>query len=701
MEISSSKFIYSTAFAALVLFSISADAATVTSNAGDCAAGTLRQLVHDAVDGDVITIPAGMTVTLSNDNCAGNDGDKDIDVAADITIQGEDRLTSIVDADGDTSVSRAFHIAINTDVEISHLTIKDGVVLSGGGGAILLSTGASLLINDALITNNEAASAFFEQLGGAIFTVRDSTLIIENSDLTLNSAYRGGAIYSSGNVLIRNSNLEQNFVSSTTASSGGAIYNLGELNLVDTAVVSNESSGSGGAIRCSSDAMTTITGTVGSSLCSVSGNQANGGAGGAIHVSGSIIIENCLLENNTTTSTSNPSNGGAIHTSSSLSSVFIRESLIQNNSSTYQGGGIYSAGSLIVSDSTLSGNTSDSDNSGNGLGGGIYSEDLVLTNSLITGNTNNSGQGGGIYLNNGLIMSNSIVSENTANDGDAGGILANGTSSIRNSTISGNRALGDTGTRDHDGGGLYIAGALTLSNSTISGNSSSGHGGGIYAYDSVPLFINNTTIASNQANSDSGGLTAGQGGGLYVDVSQVVIGNSIIADNADSGVAPDCFFDATGNGHLTIAGPTLIETVNDACDLAGTTALVLTSDPLFATAGLADNNGPSVGYPSATTTLQTISLQDASPALNAGDTSTCQTTDARGILRPQGSACELGSLEILVDADGDGVGDVQDNCPDVSNPDQADADSDGIGDACESDSTNGGGSGGGCSLIAG
>ena len=35
------------------------------------------------------------------------------------------------------------------------------------------------------------------------------------------------------------------------------------------------------------------------------------------------------------------------------------------------------------------------------------------------------------------------------------------------------------------------------------------------------------------------------------------------------------------------------------------------------------------------------------------------------------------------DRDGDGVADVDDNCPDVGNPDQADLDTDGVGDACD------------------
>ncbi len=41
------------------------------------------------------------------------------------------------------------------------------------------------------------------------------------------------------------------------------------------------------------------------------------------------------------------------------------------------------------------------------------------------------------------------------------------------------------------------------------------------------------------------------------------------------------------------------------------------------------------------------------------------------------------SLPLALDTDGDGVPDSQDNCPTVSNPDQADANNDGTGDACE------------------
>ena len=49
-------------------------------------------------------------------------------------------------------------------------------------------------------------------------------------------------------------------------------------------------------------------------------------------------------------------------------------------------------------------------------------------------------------------------------------------------------------------------------------------------------------------------------------------------------------------------------------------------------------------------------------------------------LRVTGAGCE-GVLP-NVDTDGDGFQDLYDNCPAVSNPDQADLDADGVGDAC-------------------
>jgi hypothetical protein len=50
---------------------------------------------------------------------------------------------------------------------------------------------------------------------------------------------------------------------------------------------------------------------------------------------------------------------------------------------------------------------------------------------------------------------------------------------------------------------------------------------------------------------------------------------------------------------------------------------------------LADNGGPT----------RTHALLLGSPAIDAASTPDCPTTDQRGVLRPQGAACDIGSYE--------------------------------------------------------
>jgi hypothetical protein len=50
---------------------------------------------------------------------------------------------------------------------------------------------------------------------------------------------------------------------------------------------------------------------------------------------------------------------------------------------------------------------------------------------------------------------------------------------------------------------------------------------------------------------------------------------------------------------------------------------------------LVDNGGPT----------RTHALLLGSPAIDAASTPDCPTTDQRGVLRPQGAACDIGSYE--------------------------------------------------------
>ncbi len=253
-----------------------------------------------------------------------------------------------------------------------------------------------------------------------------------------------------------------------------------------------------------------------------------------------------------------------------------------------------------------------------------------------------SWRGGGIKNDGTLTVTNSTVSGNVATKG--GGIFNDGTLTVTNSTISGNRGL--------LGGGIsnWSSSTLTVTNSTISGNKAYNAGGGILNDYSSTVTVTSSTVSGNRADFGGDGIANSTGGTFTVK-------NTIIADNV-------CY-------NIISSGYNLID--NNSCVFTATGDLQNT-DPLLGP--LADNGGPT----------QTHALLSGSPAIDAGSPD-CPppATDQRGVTRPQGGGCDIGSYETetATDADGDGIQDQEDNCPADANTDQADTDNDGVGDVCD------------------
>ncbi len=397
-----------------------------------------------------------------------------------------------------------------------------------------------------------------------------------------------------------------------------------------------------------------------------SGGSAQGKASPA-NAAGGILNygESTLTDSNISDNTA-AGGGGGIRNYGEL--TLTNSNVSDNTTSNSSGGGIRNYGWLALTDSNVSGNTAA------GYGGGILNRDggtVTLTNSIVSGNS--AGRGGGIHnIFATVTMADSIVSGNFANS-DGGGIVnaGDGTVTLTNSTVSGNSA-GDIGggiklppgsgdliltnstVKNNTaawGGGIYnrSAGTATLTNSTVSDNTSVWAGGGIYTY--TTLTLTNSIVSGNTAGSWGGGIlkftgtvtltnstiSGNVGGGIfnYLSFGTVTLTNSIVANNTPT--------DCENLGALIDAGYNIIE---DGTCISNPTSFG--GDPMLGP--LQDNGGPTL----------THALLEGSPAIDAIPVVDCVVdTDQRGVLRPQGDGCDIGSYEVEVadpcaDDDGDG-----------------------------------------------
>jgi len=290
--------------------------------------------------------------------------------------------------------------------------------------------------------------------------------------------------------------------------------------------------------------------------------------------------------------------GGAIY--NDIGNVTI-SSLEFNSNLAEEGGVIYNnQGILNISDSTFNGNIA------NFRGGGIRNKGaLTVTNSTFELNEVLGGEGGGIYSSVNLTVHDSTFLGNTALS-SGGGIFGKGEMTISNSAFINNYSAGK-------GGGIGNEGNLMLSNSTIYMNEADFGGGLANIFGNST--ISNSTIYGNRAEELGGGVYS------YNALTSHIFNlkNTIIADSTH-GV--DCYTDVAMATNIN----NLIED--------GSCSPLLTGDPHL---------GP-LGYYGGSTFTMPLDL--SSPALDAGDDSTCEPTDQRGVIRPQGPHCDISAYEM-------------------------------------------------------
>ena len=148
------------------------------------------------------------------------------------------------------------------------------------GGAIRNWKDGELSISDSAFSGNSA-----ERSGGAITNGEDGELSIVSSTFSNNSATDGlgGAVLNGGELSIVNSAFSDN----SAEGSGGAIANAGELSIVSS-TFSHNSAGAGGAIANLVNELSIVN-------SNFSGNSATDGLGGAVFNGGELSMVNSII----------------------------------------------------------------------------------------------------------------------------------------------------------------------------------------------------------------------------------------------------------------------------------------------------------------------------------------------------------------------------------------------------------------------
>jgi predicted outer membrane repeat protein len=286
-------------------------------------------------------------------------------------------------------------------------------------------------------------------------------------------------------------------------------------------------------------------------------------------------------------------------------------------SATNGGGAIFNHGPLTVTSTTFSGNTS----TATVTSGGAINSSGPLTVSLSTFTGNTAQEGGGIFNQSATstaTVTDTTFSGNTATTFGGGAIVsADGTTNVARDTFAGNNATGAAG-----GGAIDNDATVNITNSTFNGNTGGTNGGGaIQNFGTATITWSTISGNSSPFGADLHNLTTGS----------LTVAESIVANGGGGGT--NC-----SGTPAVVDGGYNIDT-GTSCGFATANHSKPSTNPQLG--ALASNGGPT----------QTMALPSGSPAVDAVPTSVagCSgSTDQRGITRPQGTACDIGAYELVM-----------------------------------------------------
>jgi hypothetical protein len=565
-----------------------------------CDEGSLRAAI---AQGGTVTFGCSGTITLTQaisirTNVALNG------VGAVVTLSGDDR-------------TRLFNVLPGVEFQLSSLTLTRGFAnfggaISNGGGTVVL-TAMTVVSNNAgpprpfMVVGPGAGGAVYSRTGAVSATdcVFSSNAVFAANGFGEPTPARGGAICIDGGTLslLRCDFTRNSVTGGTPASSGPGIPNFGTDAL-------------GGAIF--------NDGTASVHRCTFSGNEASGGPG---------IAAMNPIGASSPGSPGGRVHGGVIHNASALhvvDSAFIGNSAAGGqggsgsvgtgaaggggNGGSVQGAVLWNGGVLSASGSAFA------SNSGEGANGGVPG---FSTGGLSPGTAGGAGGSGG---------------------GAFGGSIftTNGASTfVTNCTLAANSLSGGDGQSGGEGAACIAAGCTIGGAGGNGGNGGNAGGAGIYSAGGISVIVHctfdrNSVAAGTNGSGGLGGMgRTGAGARGANGIPGYVEGAAFSVVTGSAETANSIFSRSMGStncsGRLVDLGVN-ISSDNSACF----TNLASMKDRDAAVAELADNGGPT----------PTIALLSTSPALNAGNNALAPRNDQRGVLRPQGEACDVGAFEV-------------------------------------------------------
>ena len=671
--------------AGLVLTAPAAHAATITvtttADSVDAADGltSLREAFTDAsanAEDDTIVLAPGASYDLSS--CP----------VGPLTHTAAEALS--VDGNGATITQTCPDVGIvaSTDTSATSLLTISDVTLIGGPNTGAPVTGGAVFADGRLLLDSVTITGVDTGVSGAVVESEFSpgggpTITAVDVDISGNEGTAiGGQLIS---VSVTGSTLSDNVGSgisltdgtpvtvtgsTITDNTGRGIATTGQghtrVTVTDTDVARNER----GGISCSACANLAVA----TSEVVDNGAAATAGTGGGIAFSfdydpvptspGVTVTDSTVSGNRAL----RPGGGVSVRTISPAADpmtqpVFrVSDSVVSGNETVgdaMHGGGIAAETTSVILERTeVSDNLAGSGGAVASDGGGVSvaepvddgiadGRDMIFNASTVSGNEA-SGRGGGARLQ----LDGRMEAADLTFDGNTAGGVGGGLDlSTTDAGIDVVRLTGNTATR---GGGLFAddfgsGGEYRLSQALLAGNTATEHGGGLSADDLDLLQLTNSTVTGNIA-PEGGGLSIGidpmddpETVGLRfttVAGNTAPVGANVVAYEGTLRTEAAAIVDGLGGPGCALAAgnldPVGFSLVDEAACAGAPTDVVSTADPELGP--LADNGGPTLTrLPAAT-----------SPLGGLVPVASCTvTTDQRGVARPQGAACEAGSVEIV------------------------------------------------------